>query len=200
MLVLCTACSAPPPAGRTESSTTESFSAESSTSDPSTSGAPAEDRTPTAPPEPAATPGPVGTAPASRSADGAPQAPEATALANPQWRPGDEAAAKDTAVAALRDFARPQIPNPQWANDFARWLTPAATADYAGTDPATVPAQAVIGEAVLTTDPANGFGATAAVPTDIGDYTVQLLRRDQDSPWKVHRMYPPDTPPAPTGP
>ena len=33
--------------------------------------------------------------------------------------------------------------------------------------------------------------ATAAVPTNAGIYTVQLLRTGKDAPWKVHRLTPP---------
>ncbi|WP_294567746.1 hypothetical protein [uncultured Arthrobacter sp.] len=64
-----------------------------------------------------------------------------------------------------------------------------------------VPAISAAGEPTLQIDPANGFGAIATVPTDIGIYTVQLLRRDQGSPWKVNRLHPPtDTTPAPPHP
>jgi len=129
----------------------------------------------------------------SLSANGGSQAqPEASpTVSNPVWRTGDEEAAKEVALKAMTDFARPGLSKTQWANDFARWLTPQATADYAGIDPANVPASAVTGPATLTVDESNGFGATAAVPTDIGPYTVQLLRENQDAPWKVNRLTPP---------
>ncbi|SDI70458.1 hypothetical protein SAMN04488693_11931 [Arthrobacter subterraneus] len=141
---------------------------------------------------PTAEPTPTSTYTPSHSAGGGPQAPETSVPANPEWLPGDEEAAKDVAVNAMRDFARPNVEEKQWANEFARWLTPKATADYSAVDPANVPATEVTGPASLEIDRANGFGATATVPTDVGDYQVQLLRQGQDEPWKVNRLYPPE--------
>jgi hypothetical protein len=128
----------------------------------------------------------------SHSVGDGPQAPVTDVPANPEWLPGDEEAAKEVAVNAMRDFARPEGEESRWANDFARWLTPKATADYSAVDPATVPVTEVTGTAKLEVDQANGFGAIASVPTDIGIYRVQLLRQGQDEPWKVNRLYPPE--------
>lgn len=128
----------------------------------------------------------------SHSVGGGPQAPETSVPTNPQWVPGDEEAAKGVAVNAMRDFARPGLDETQWANDFARWLTPKATTAYSSVDPANVPVTEVTGPATLEMDEANGFGATATVPTNIGDYRVEMLRQGQDEPWKVNRLYPPE--------
>ncbi|NMR32475.1 hypothetical protein [Crystallibacter degradans] len=136
------------------------------------------------------TPEPTGAA--SASAGDSPHAPATVPVpANPAWLPGDEEAARETARASMRDFARPNEPAASWANDLALWLTPQATADYSAVDPATVPATRVTGDVELDTDQANGFGATATVPTDAGIYTLQLLRQGQDEPWKVNRLRPP---------
>jgi hypothetical protein len=97
----------------------------------------------------------------------------------------------DVAQKAMADFARPAVEEKRWANDLARWLTPQATAAYSAVDPANVPASRVTGPATLSVDEANGFGAMAAVPTNAGTYTVQLLRTAKDAPWKVHRLTPP---------
>lgn len=134
---------------------------------------------------------PSSTYDASHSVGDGPQAPE-TGAQKLEWQPGDEEAAKDTAVNALRDFARPDLQETQWSNDFARWLTPEATTAYSAVDPANVPVTKVTGLATLDIDEANGFGVMATVPTDIGDYGVQLLRQGQDEPWKVNRLYPPE--------
>jgi hypothetical protein len=91
----------------------------------------------------------------------------------------------------MADYARPQADAAQWANDFARWLTPQATADYSTVDPANIPVTRVTGPAVPAVDESNGYGVTVTVPTDIGPYAVQLLRSSQDSPWKVNRLTPP---------
>ena len=143
--------------------------------------------------EPTQEPSPTSTYVPTRSANNAPQAPEAETLTNPQWLPADAEAAKEVAVKAMRAFARPDMENPQWANDFARWLTPKATTDYSAVDPANVPVTEVTGDAELEIEEANGFGAMAFVPTDIGIYRVQLLRDGQNEPWKVNRLYPPES-------
>jgi hypothetical protein len=141
---------------------------------------------------PPAGPSPTSTYIPSHSVGGGPQAAETRAPANPEWLPGDEEAARDVAVNAMRDFARPELDETRWANDFARWLTPKATTAYSFVDPANVPVTEVTGPASLEIDEANGFGATATVPTDIGNYRVQLLRQGQDEPWKVNRLHPPE--------
>lgn len=133
------------------------------------------------------------TAPASLSAGGHPQAPDGTfpPTLGISWDEPDKEAAADVAVQAMADFARPHTEETQWANDFARWLTPQATADYSAVDPANIPASRITGPAILTVDDANGYGVIATVPTDIGPYKVQLLRTSKDSPWKVNRLTPP---------
>lgn len=137
-------------------------------------------------------PTPTSTYTPSHSVGDGPHATETVVPANPEWTPEAEAAAKETAVNAMRDFARPEVEETQWANDFARWLTPEATTAYSAVDPAIVPVTEVTGPATLEIDETNGFGAIATVPTDIGDYGVQLLRQGQDEPWKVNRLYPPE--------
>ena len=49
------------------------------------------------------------------------------------------------------------------------------------------------GPATLSVDEANGFGVMAAVPTNAGTYTLQLLRTGKDAPWKVNRLTPPSS-------
>lgn len=137
-------------------------------------------------------PTPTSTYTPSHSVGDGPHAPETDVPENPEWTPEAEAAAKETAVNAMRDFARPEVEETQWANDFARWLTPEATTAYSAVDPANVPVTEVTGPATLEIDETNGFGVIATVPTDIGGYGVQLLRQGQDEPWKVNRLYPPE--------
>ncbi|MGG6382470.1 hypothetical protein [Paenarthrobacter sp. NEAU-H11] len=150
--------------------------------------APAANTTP-APAESTAPP----SAPVSLSAGSGPQAPGGTAPATIviAWDQASKDAAVDIAQKAMADFARPGLGEEQWANDLARWLTPQATADYSAVDPANIPASRVTGPAMLNVDEANGYGVMAAVPTDAGTYTVQLLRTRKESPWKVNRLTPP---------
>lgn len=142
-----------------------------------------------APAEPTVTP----SAPISLGANSSPQAPGGTvpAITGITWDQASKDAAVDVAQKAMADFARPAVEEKQWANDLARWLTPQATADYSAVDPANIPADRVIGPATLTVDEANGYGVLAAVPTNTGTYTLQLLRTGKGAPWKVNRLTPP---------
>jgi hypothetical protein len=154
---------------------------------------PAANTTPA--PAESAGPAPTASAPVSLSASSGPQAPGATAPATIgiAWDQTSKDKAVEIAGKAMTDFARPTVEEKQWANDLARWLTPQATADYSAVDPANIPANSVTGPARLTVDEANGYGVTAAVPTNAGTYTVQLLRTGKDAPWKVHRLTPPSS-------
>ncbi|MDP9987382.1 hypothetical protein J2S98_002549 [Arthrobacter oryzae] len=144
-------------------------------------------------PAPATSTVATATAPVSLSASSGPQAPNGTvpATIGITWDHASKDAAVDTAQKAMTDFARPTVEDKQWANDLARWLTPQATADYSAVDPTNVPATRVTGPATLTVDDTNGYGVMAAVPTDAGTYTLQLLRTGPQAPWKVNRLTPP---------
>lgn len=144
-------------------------------------------------PAASATASPTASAPVSLSANSGPQAPGGTipATISISWDQASKDEAIDVAENAMTDFARPAMEEKQWANDLARWLTQQATADYSAVDPANIPASRVTGPATLSVDEANGFGVTAAVPTNAGTYTVQLLRTGKDAPWKVNRLTPP---------
>lgn len=136
---------------------------------------------------------PTPSAPVSLSVDSGPQAPGGTvpATIGIAWDQTSKDQAVDVAQKAMADFARPSVGDQQWANDLARWLTPQATADYSAVDPANIPASRVTGPATLAVDEANGYGVTAAVPTNARTYTLQLLRTSKDAPWKVNRFTPP---------
>jgi hypothetical protein len=139
------------------------------------------------------TPTAAASAPVSLSAGGRPQAPGGTVppTLGIAWDEDSKKAAADVAGKAMADFARPNVEADRWANDFARWLTPQATAAYSAVDPANIPASRVRGPATLDVDETNGYGVTATVPTNAGPYRVQLLRTSRDSPWKVNRLTPP---------
>ncbi|WP_427136716.1 hypothetical protein [Pseudarthrobacter sp. S9] len=134
-------------------------------------------------------------APVSLSANSGPEAPGGTAPATLgiSWDQASKDKAVNVAEKAMADFARPAVEEKRWANDLAKWLTPQATADYSAVDPANIPANRVTGPATLSVDDANGFGVMAAVPTNAGTYTVQLLRTGKDAPWKVNRLTPPSS-------
>ncbi|WP_211878332.1 hypothetical protein [Pseudarthrobacter albicanus] len=151
---------------------------------------------------PAATTGPASSpatasaspsAPVSLSAGGRSQVPGGTVppTSGIAWDEESKTEAAEVATRAMADYARPQAEATQWANDFARWLTPQATADYSTVDPGNKPAFRVTGRATLAVDESNGYGVTVTVPTDAGRYALQLLRTSKDSTWKVNRLTPP---------
>jgi hypothetical protein len=156
-----------------------------------TSCAPAADTAPA--PHTPTTPTSAASVPVSLSAGGQPQAPGGTVppTLGIAWDEDSKKAAAETAAMAMADFARPRTEATRWANDFARWLTPEATAAYSAVDPANIPASRVTGPATLTMDESNGYGVVATVPTDAGPYQMQLLRTSRDAPWKVPRLTPP---------
>lgn len=149
----------------------------------------------TAAPSASAAASPTSSAPVSLSANSGPQAPGGTipATIGITWDQASRDNAVEVAGKAMADFARPTVEETQWANDLARWLTPQATADYSAVDPSNIRVSRVTGPATLSVDEANGFGVMAAVPTNAGTYTVQLLRTGKDAPWKVNRLTPPSS-------
>jgi hypothetical protein len=88
------------------------------------------------------------------------------------WAP---AAAR--AVGFMHAFARPPagVNASAWWARVVSYLSPAAAADYAGTDPANVPFTAVTGPAtVVPVEAPTELVIVVRVPTDAGDYLVDI--------------------------
>jgi hypothetical protein len=123
-----------------------------------------------------------------------PAAATATSATEPEAAPAppDPAAAEQArtrATAFLRAFARTDLDQQAWWNGVADYFTPAAAAIYRSTDVANVPVHTVEeGSARLLPDTTR-YRAEVTVGTDIGTYTVVLLRADDD--WLVDRAVPP---------
>ncbi|MEW1808419.1 hypothetical protein [Pseudarthrobacter sp. NPDC080039] len=134
------------------------------------------------------------TSPATLSAGGKPQAPGGTAPATLgiAWDEASKTAALDTATKAMTLYARPTVTDKEWIQDLGQILTTQATADYQYVDPANIPVTKITGTGQLKIDENNGFGCHVVVPTDAGDYDVQLLRSAADKPWQVNRFTPPN--------
>jgi len=132
--------------------------------------------------------------PAALSAGGKPQAPGGTPppTLGIGWDEASKTAALDTASKAMTLYARPTVTDKVWIQDLGQLLTTQATADYQYVDPTNIPATKVTGTGQLRIDEANGFGCHVLVPTDAGDYDVQLLRSAADKPWQVNRFTPPN--------
>lgn len=127
---------------------------------------------------------------ATLSAGGQPQAPGATSPAalGLAWDAAARTAAVSAGVQAMALYARPAVSAAAWLEGLSALLTPDALEAYTGTDPSMVPAHAVTGPGRITVDPANGYGCHVLVPTDVGEYDVQLVRAGAASPWKVARF------------
>jgi hypothetical protein len=89
-------------------------------------------------------------------------------------------------------YARPTVIDKVWIQELGQLLTAQAAADYQYVDPANIPAKEITGAGQLKIDESNGFGCHVVVPTNAGDYDVQLLRSAADKPWQVNRFTPPN--------
>jgi hypothetical protein len=123
----------------------------------------------------------------------APPPPDAagTAEGAPPVVPDAAAAtrARTRATAFLRAFARTDLDQAAWWNGVAGYFTPAAASIYHYTDVVNVPVHQVVeGSARLAPD-TTPYRAQVTVRTDIGTYTVTLIRAGGD--WLVDRATPP---------
>jgi hypothetical protein len=117
---------------------------------------------------------------AAGTAEGAPPAtPDAAAATRARTR----------ATAFLRAFARTDLDQAAWWNGVAGYFTPAAASIYHYTDVVNVPVHQVVeGSARLAPD-TTLYRAQVTVRSDIGTYTVTLIRAGGD--WLVDRATPP---------
>ena len=104
--------------------------------------------------------------------------------------PAERRAARRTGHAALRAYTRPRRTPARWWQGVRPYLSADARLAYAGTDPVTIAARAVIGPARLTPASLPAL-ARVAVPTDTGLYLV-LLSRSPGRPWSVERLIAPE--------
>jgi len=97
--------------------------------------------------------------------------------------------ARTRATAFLRAFARTDLDQAAWWNGVAGYFTPAAASIYHYTDVVNVPVHQVVeGSARLAPD-TTPYRAQVTVRSDIGTYTVTLIRAGGD--WLVDRATPP---------
>lgn len=97
--------------------------------------------------------------------------------------------AADTAAELLALFCRPGTERQEWIDALFPFLTENAGTAYGTVDPRTIPCSAVTGAATLEAG-ANDFYAVAILPTDAGNYRIELERRDVDAPWLALRIQP----------
>jgi len=105
--------------------------------------------------------------------------------------PAERSAARRTAHAALRAYARPGLPARAWWVGLRPYLSADAQLAYAGTDPAAITVTGVTGPARLT--PASSPAlARVAIPTRDGSYLLLLTRSVHRRDWLVTRIVAPE--------
>lgn len=157
--------------------------------------APAPSRT--LPPPPATPPATQTTAPptvspADPEPDGSPLPSTAVAKPRGQAQAARFARAMRTATAFMKAFARPstQTGDATWWSQVKPYLSAQAAADYEGTDPRSVPFTRITGPvSVIPTDAPADLLTAVRVPTDAGDYVVEL--RTTATGMEVARAVPP---------
>lgn len=113
-----------------------------------------------------------------------------SAPASPTWDAASRTSAVGAATSTMETFTSHLDDEAAWWRSLEPNLSAQAAADYAGVDPAEVPARAVTGEAELVDD-SSAYLAVVEVPTDAGAYQVMLSRTGAGEPWLVERLTPP---------
>jgi hypothetical protein len=94
------------------------------------------------------------------------------------------------ADAAMRAFVAHDRGYDEWWADLTQYLGEDAREAYAYTDPANVPASEITGRSLLAGVQEDML--TVLVPTDIGSYSVELVREHSGGPWAIYRLRPPE--------
>lgn len=128
-------------------------------------------------PAPAASAVPGADSPSTSISAGSSRPGTATARPHPDRGAARSKAARAVAAAFMRAFARPApgVSQASWWAAVAPFLSAQAARDYSGTDPAEVPFTRLTGRPVeLPTDAPTDLLRAVKVPTDAGDYLVEL--------------------------
>lgn len=143
-----------------------------------------------------ATPSPAATASVSPTPTARVPAPPALDDAGPvevrtPATPDDGSAeqAQDRAVAFMRAFARTDLEQQAWWDGVAGFFTPAAAPVYRSTAVENVPVHQVVEGSGRLLPGTTKYRAQVAVQTDIGSYTITMIRADGQ--WLVDRATPP---------
>lgn len=115
---------------------------------------------------------------------------EPTEQVEATWDDSVRAAARTTAARAMKAFADVDQSAAAWWEKLSPLLTPQARVVYEDVDPRNVPVRQVTGPAAVV-DESSTLLTEVTVPTDVGDYTVMLVRTDGSSPWLAEQIRPP---------
>ena len=91
-------------------------------------------------------------------------------------------------MAAFADHDRSYV---EWWADVSQYLGYEATAAYEYTDPMNVPASTVTGDPQVVSAP-TATEMSVLIPTDIGQYRIDLNRQAIGGQWTVSRFTPPE--------
>lgn len=130
--------------------------------------------------------------PADPEPDGSPLPSTAVAKPRGQSEAARFARAARTATAFMKAFARPstEISDAAWWSQVKPYLSAQAAADYEGTDPRSVPFTRITSPVfVIPTDAPADLLTAVRVPTDAGNYVVEL--RTTATGMEVARTVPP---------
>lgn len=143
------------------------------------------------PPSTTATSSPSGS-PADDEADGTAVAPTASAAARGPAEAARFKLATSTATAFMTAFARPgaAVDDAAWWAKVRSFMTAQAASDYEGIGPSQIPYARITGAAVvIPTDAPADLLTAVRVPTDAGDYVVELTTTERGM--QVSRVVPP---------
>lgn len=105
----------------------------------------------------------------------------------PSWDAKSREDAIAAAVEAMELYARPDVSQKQWADDLAPLMTAQANEDYSYVDPVSIAATRVTGPGTIVEE-ASPKVVHVSVPTDVGTYTVLLIRQSQNEPWLISKF------------
>ncbi len=109
----------------------------------------------------------------------------------PTWDDKSRSSAIAAGEEAMRLYARPGVSQQRWFDDLSPLMTRQAQQDYAYVYPESIVATSVTGPGVIVDD-ISAYVVHVSVPTDVGAYTVLLIRQDGASPWRISKYTPPE--------
>ncbi|GAB3166169.1 hypothetical protein GCM10027059_24870 [Myceligenerans halotolerans] len=115
---------------------------------------------------------------------------EPTEQVEATWDDDVRSAARTAASTAMTAFSDVDQSAATWWEGLSPLLTPQARVVYEDVDPRNVPVRQVTGPASVV-DESSTLLTEVTVPTDVGDYTVILVRADGGSSWLAEQIRPP---------
>lgn len=109
----------------------------------------------------------------------------------PVWDATAEKEAIDTASNGMALFSLTKDRSAaDWKETMDDWLTPKAQQAWANVRPDLIPVKEILAMATLDADRSNPYWVWATVPTNDGDYRVQLYREGSGKPWLIDLIRP----------